>query len=209
MTMKKISLVLIVFAFTLGCRKDKYIPNTCYKENVQPILIGKCAGSGCHNPTDKAAGYDFTNYNGVMEAVTPFKSKKSELYRAISGRKPEMPLNGTKLTEKELDIIKYWIDFGAKKDSCGNSSCDTLSYITYNTHVKPILSLCTGCHPSGSPTGHSLDSYNGVKTSINTGKLLPSIKHTGPKPMPQGGGKLSDCDIAKIQKWFNNGMPEN
>lgn len=211
--MKKIAIVATAFVILLivhSCRNDKHIPGICYKENIQPILISKCANPGCHNPTDKAGDYNFTTYEGVMEAVKAGKANQSELYQNIRGKSPEMPPEShTKLTDKEVDYIRSWINFGAENSSCGSSSCDTLSFLTYANTIKPIMDLqCAGCHPSGSPTQHSLDSYAGVKASINTGKLVPAIKHTGSKPMPQGGGKLSDCDIAKIDKWIKNGMPE-
>ena len=46
--------------------------------------------------------------------------------------------------------------------------------------------------------------------SINTGLVLPAIKHAnGVPPMPNGMPKLNDCDIAKIEAWINAGMPEN
>jgi hypothetical protein len=54
-----------------------------------------------------------------------------------------------------------------------------------------------------------MNSYENVKASINTGKVLPAIKHTGPYKMPYGQPMLSDCDIDKIEAWINAGMPEN
>lgn len=205
-------LFVLLFAFLFSCRKDKYIAGICYQQNIQPILISKCTNLGCHNPTAKAAGYDFTNYEGVMQAVKPGKAGQSKLYLAIKGSDPEMPKNMAPLTKKEVEYIKSWINFGAEFTSCGTSNCDTISFLTFTGNIKSIIDLnCAGCHPTGHFSGHVLNSYSGVKESLNSGKFLPAIKHTvaqTQKRMPQGGGKLSDCDIAKIEKWFNNGMPQ-
>lgn len=207
-----LAVFILVIAFLFSCRRDKYIANVCYKENIQPILISKCTNLGCHNPTAKAAGYDFTNYDGVMQAVKPGKASQSKLYLSIRGSNPKMPKDGKALTKKEVDYIKSWINFGAENTSCGNLQCDTVSYLTFNGNIKSIIDLnCAGCHPTGHFSGHVLNSYTGVAASLNSGKFLPAIKHTvaqTQKRMPQGGGKLSDCDIAKIEKWFNNGMPQ-
>jgi hypothetical protein len=211
--MKKTT-VLIVTTLLVGiifsCKRDKHIPNVCFKENIQPIFISKCANPGCHNPTDKAEGLDLTTYEGALNVVKPGRSLFSKLWLRVRGNNPSMPPKSHKpLSKQEQDYIKYWIDFGAENSSCGNTSCDTLGFLTYSGTVKPLMDLhCAGCHPGGSPTGHSLDNYNGVKNSVNTGKLMPSVDHSGSKPMPLGGNKLPACDIAKLKKWIDNGMPQ-
>jgi hypothetical protein len=211
--MKKITALLFVATLALifyACRRDKYIPNVCFKENIQPIFISKCANPGCHNPTDKAEGLDLTTYEGVLKAVNPGRSMLSKIWLKIRGNNPSMPPKTHKpLTHKEQEYIKYWIDFGAENSSCGNTTCDTLGFLTYTNTVKPLMDLhCVGCHAAGSPSGHSLDSYAGVKSSVGTRKYMPSVDHSGPKPMPLGGNKIPSCDIAKLQKWISNGMPE-
>jgi len=206
-------LYLAVVLFTTlfsTCRNDKHIANVCFSENIQPLLISQCASAGCHNPSDNAAGFDFTNYEGVMKAVTPNKPGQSKLFLAVRGNKPSMPRGKEPLTKQQVDMIKYWINFGAEKTSCGSLVCDTVSFLTYNNSIKSIVNLnCSGCHFSGHYTGHSLDSYSGTKTSINSGRFIPAIKHlSSAVAMPQNAGKLAGCDIAKIEKWVANGMPE-
>jgi hypothetical protein len=203
-------ILIILFIVIYSCRRDKHIPNICFKENIQPIFISKCANPGCHNPTDKAEGLDLTSYEGALKAVNPGKSMLSKVWLRIRGNNPSMPPKTHKpLNKQEQDNIKYWIDFGAENTSCGNSTCDTLSFLTYSDIVKPLMDLhCAGCHPAGSSTGHALDSYAGTKASVSTGKFMPAIDHSGSKPMPLGGNKLPNCDIFKLKKWINNGMPQ-
>jgi mono/diheme cytochrome c family protein len=53
-------------------------------------------------------------------------------------------------------------------------------------------------------------SYTAVKTQVTNGKLLGSVKHAaGYSPMPQGGNKLSDCQITQITNWINAAAPNN
>lgn len=90
-------------------------------------------------------------------------------------------------------------------------TCDT-SAVTYALTVQPVLQRsCTGCHSAASPAGGVvLASYPEVKKHADNGRLVGAISHAaGYIPMPLGGGKLPDCDIAGITKWVQNGAPNN
>jgi hypothetical protein len=87
--------------------------------------------------------------------------------------------------------------------------CDTTN-VSFNNEVWPIINTnCTGCHSGGAPQGNvSLENYDDIVVAANNGSLLGTIKHEdGWSPMPKGGGKLADCDIAKIESWVNDGTP--
>lgn len=87
-------------------------------------------------------------------------------------------------------------------------TCDTLSP-TYIANIAPIFaSYCNGCHSSASPSGNIVtDNYASLSANIN--KVSLAINHLpGVSAMPQGG-KLSDCDLAKIKRWRNLNMPNN
>jgi hypothetical protein len=89
--------------------------------------------------------------------------------------------------------------------------CDTVD-VSYSQQVWPIInSNCTGCHSGGAPQGNvSLENYDDIVIAANNGSLLGVIKHEdGWSPMPKGGGKLSDCNIAIIENWVNDGTPDN
>jgi cytochrome c553 len=106
-------------------------------------------------------------------------------------------------------------DNKAKKDdgSCILAAdCDNTSY-TYMNDVKPIVDAhCLSCHQSGG-TGFAsaqLNTYEGVKNSAVSGKLLDAINHrSGASPMPKGAAKLSTEDIKKIECWVAKNAPEN
>jgi hypothetical protein len=94
-----------------------------------------------------------------------------------------------------------------------NGNCDTTATVNYSSTVKAILSNnnCMGCHSGTSASGGiNLDSYAGVSTVAQNGKLYGSIARlAGYSAMPQGGIKMSNCDILKLKKWIDGGSPNN
>lgn len=91
----------------------------------------------------------------------------------------------------------------------GSTDCDT-SNVTYSQSLAPVFAAnCNTCHSGNSPSGNiRTDSYTSVKTNIS--RIRGAVNHeSGYSPMPQDGGKLSDCDLTKIDTWIKQGMPEN
>ena len=89
--------------------------------------------------------------------------------------------------------------------------CDTTG-VTYGNSVAPLMaSNCNGCHSEASPAGNIVTStYDGLRSAVNSGILRKAINHeSGAAPMPQGGNKLSACDLAKVDAWINQGAPQN
>jgi len=89
--------------------------------------------------------------------------------------------------------------------------CDTTN-ITYSAKVLPLIqNNCYSCHSGAAPSGNvSLDSYTNLKIYADNGKLMGVISHaSGYSPMPQGGNKMSSCEISTIQTWINNGTLNN
>jgi hypothetical protein len=107
--------------------------------------------------------------------------------------------------------INYSCTFDNEEDLLKDYNCDT-TYIIYSDLTYIFTDICADCHNSAltlSP-GINMDSYNNVKSSINTGLVVPAINHeNGVPPMPNGLPKLSNCDLEKIQTWIDLGMPEN
>ena len=114
-------------------------------------------------------------------------------------------------------FILYWIcnstscTLQNEEDYLKDIICDTTD-ISYNDLTYIFTGTCTACHSElfTYRDGIKMDSYNNVKSSINTGLVWPSINHAnGVPPMPGGMSKLSDCELDKIEAWINAGMPEN
>ena len=209
--MKKQWIIIVVGLFLLAtCAKDVYSPDACFKEDVLPIFISNCTFSGCHNTTDQAAGYDLSNYDGIMTGVNPKNPLLSKVYTTVKGNNPSMPKDYPKLSTKDVNTIKIWIKMGAPNSS-NCKSCDTINF-TFSKRIQPVMQTwCTGCHNSGNSSGGiNLSNYNGVVGAIAGNKLQGSIKHLpGFSPMPKNAGKIQDCDIISIEKWMKGGNPDN
>lgn len=89
---------------------------------------------------------------------------------------------------------------------------DSTGTISYMTKVVPILQTsCYGCHSASAPSGgQAMGNYTADKTMALNGKLMGTINHaSGFSAMPKGGAKLSNCQIAVVQKWVTAGAPNN
>jgi hypothetical protein len=88
--------------------------------------------------------------------------------------------------------------------------CDS-SNVTYSGTITGILNGygCTGCHSgAGASGGVNLASHTTVKAAGD--RIVGSINHApGFSPMPQGGSKINQCDINKVQAWVAAGAPNN
>lgn len=95
-----------------------------YDRQVLPILSDNCYK--CHGPDQKARKADLRldREDGALRVkegrtvIVPGKSVQSELVRRISSRDPrEMmppPKSNRKLTPPQIDLLKSWVDQGAK-----------------------------------------------------------------------------------------------
>jgi hypothetical protein len=89
--------------------------------------------------------------------------------------------------------------------------CDSTN-VTYSKTIAPIISAgCNRCHSTAMATGGIItDNYQSLKPLADGGLLWGVTSHApGFKPMPQDGGKLTDCELAKIKRWINDGAPAN
>ena len=89
--------------------------------------------------------------------------------------------------------------------------CTIPPSVTYTNDVIPVLqNNCYSCHSAASNvSGILLDNYNSLRYYAENGYLYGVITHaSGYRPMPDDGGKISDCNIALIKKWIDTGMPQ-
>jgi hypothetical protein len=91
--------------------------------------------------------------------------------------------------------------------------CDD-KVVTYSKTVTTILHPCLSCHSNSVAVkqggGIKLENIDAVITYVKNGRLMGSVTHDKKFiPMPNGGGKLPDCEIAQLQKWINNQTPNN
>lgn len=85
-------------------------------------------------------------------------------------------------------------------------ACDS-SNVTYPGVVYPILqTYCISCHGGATPSGGlNFTKYGDVAFVAETGQLLGALKHLpGFSPMPQNAPRISNCEIALIEKWVSD-----
>lgn len=185
----------------------------CFERDVLPIFQANCSIKGCHSGEDansRQEGFVFNSYQTITsKEFVPGNPGKTELYEAITedDRDKRMPYGKAPLTDLEISRIYRWIAMGAPNTTGCSTGCDS-SKFTFSAAVQPMLNFyCKGCHNSSSASsGVILDNYVGVRTVASDGRLLNVIKHISGFPaMPQGGNKLSDCQISQIEKWVAAG----
>src|SRR6478735_5529200 len=97
----------------------------------------------------------------------------------------------------------------------GRVLADVPAKVTFNDHILPIFkNACLNCHnPDKKKAGLDLSTYQGTLTGSDNGKVLESgnpsgsllvkcIKQIEDPKMPPKGDKLTDAEIALLEKWI-------
>jgi len=144
-----------------------------------------------------------------VKAGSPTTSK---LYTVISGSPSSEnfmpPKPYTAISAAVKDSIYNWIKNGALNDVC-TTLCDTTGVITYQNQISALISKnCISCHTgTNASKGILLDTYAGVKTYLDNGKLLAAVKGTTIQMPP--GYKITSCELREIELWKANGAKQN
>jgi hypothetical protein len=191
-------------------------PDSVYfQTQVLPILISNCAMTQCHNAASHQDGVILDSYTNVMNTadVRPGRAGNSDLYEVLietdpDKKMPRAPANP--LNNSQVDLIYKWIEQGAANNTCSNS-CDT-NNVTFSGTIFPLIqNNCLGCHSGFSPSGQiDLSNHQNIAAISATGRLFGAINHdAGYTPMPRGGNKLPECQIAQMRIWIENGSLNN
>ena len=95
-----------------------------YHNDIRPIFQAHC--QGCHQPAKQGGEYVMSSYEHLLQqgesgepAITPGKPDESYLYSLIVpvDGQAEMPQGKPPLGQPEIDLIRLWIEQGAKDDS--------------------------------------------------------------------------------------------
>ncbi|MBA3312381.1 MAG: DUF1553 domain-containing protein [Planctomycetaceae bacterium] len=96
------------------------VPAIDFARDVQPILKARCYE--CHDGAKQTAGYRLDVKSVALRggesgepAILPGKIAASELFRRVTSddEAMQMPPEGERLSAKEIDVLKRWIDGGA------------------------------------------------------------------------------------------------
>lgn len=201
-----------------GIPADQF-PEVCFQSEILPIFQNSCAT--CHGGTRSEAGLDFSNYAGIMKAITPGDANKSKAYQAITSTFQLMPPDNALPADKRT-LIRLWIEQGAKETTCdtngnnGSVKSGTL-WSCYDRDIQPLLmSSCavSGCHDAAThKEGYDFSTYaktlNALKAgSPSTSKLYRVItaSQTSEDFMPpKPYSPLSKAAIDSIYSWIKRG----
>lgn len=183
-----------------------------FQAQVLPLIISNCAYSGCHDAATAEEGIVLDSYQNIRREVKPGKPNDSELYESITDSGDEImpPPPNAPLSSSDIQLIKSWINQGAENTICGLPCDPELS--AFGSNIAPLVRThCQGCHSNASQQGNvNLEGYDNIKTYIEDGSFLGSIKHeAGYAVMPPSGNPLSDCQISQIEKWISEGATNN
>jgi WD40 repeat protein len=113
------TLLFIVTCFVAGAPAEDGSPAApvSFDRDVRPILRKRCAG--CHNAEKPRGELDVTSYAAVVsggatgKVVVAENLNESPLYTYASHlEEPYMPPNAPRIPQRELDLIRGWIDGG-------------------------------------------------------------------------------------------------
>jgi uncharacterized membrane protein len=146
--------------------------------------------------------------------IQPYDPWEGKLLDVITESDPDdvmPPPPDAPLSQQQINLITTWINQGAQNLTCTNTTCDSTG-ISFSADIQPLIqSKCLGCHNVSSPGGGILlNNYSNIAAVAQNGKLTGSITYaSGYIPMPKNAPKLSDCEIAIVRNWINEGIQNN
>ncbi|HZT19940.1 MAG TPA: DUF1549 domain-containing protein, partial [Dongiaceae bacterium] len=85
-----------------------------FAHDIIPILKARCAE--CHANGKHKGSFSLDTREAILKkkAVVPGKSAASELFRRVTSSEPDkrMPPKGDRLTAKQVELLRAWIDQG-------------------------------------------------------------------------------------------------
>jgi len=114
-------LTLLAALFAGGCSKP-----VSFNESILPVIKERCGE--CHEPGGKGyekSGFSVADYDAIMKGtkfgpvIVPESSASSSLMRMVEHKTDpaiHMPHHKAGLTRDQLDMLRAWIDQGAKNN---------------------------------------------------------------------------------------------
>jgi Protein of unknown function (DUF1553)/Protein of unknown function (DUF1549)/Planctomycete cytochrome C len=155
-----------------------------FHTQILPILQSRC--QSCHNDTLKLSGLSLQSASGLNigglhgPVVVPGKPEQSRLFRRVARlEKPYMPMEGEPLPEREVALLKSWIEKGAgwpqpvptsfaeaaDKRAMPRKADLSANGRFFQERIFPIVSSrCLSCHNDERKySGLTLESYLGFQ----------------------------------------------
>jgi len=118
------TIALLMYIFIIGCTENEQ--QISFNKDVMPVLVEHCiqchkSGEAGHNES----GFLMESYDSIMQGtklgpvIHPGQSHASTLQILVEHKADasiNMPKGGIKLPQDKIEIIKKWIDQGAKNN---------------------------------------------------------------------------------------------
>lgn len=114
---------------------------TTYDDHILPIFENSCVN--CHNPDKKKGDLDLTSYSATLaggsggKVVIAGEGADSRLFLTTShSREPYMPPKGERLSKKEINLIRAWIDGGLLETKSSTAQKRQQTKITFDASLS-------------------------------------------------------------------------
>ena len=195
-----------------------------FQTSVLPILKANCVA--CHGAELRQKELDLSTWQTALKGgesgpvIAPGKPEESRLYELIST--VTMPPGDARLGEPDIEIIRSWIDAGARSPE-GETAKQATTLATYDDIIPVVLNHCTACHGLRRQEG-GLD-LRTHESILRGGKSGPAIIPGRPsesllirrieagdmppkKEMLTNGVKpVSQAELGKLVSWIEQGAP--
>jgi hypothetical protein len=215
--------LLLLFVTALSCKHEPLVndgpvalpsgsTDVSFQDEVLPLMVSNCAMSGCHNAASRAEGIQLTDYTNIRKEVKPGNPGDSELYEVITENDPDKrmpPPPQPAFSSAQSDLIRRWIQEGARNTFRPEGNCDTAA-VSYANTIRPILDQqCVGCHNNSlAEGGLNLLQFSQIQQKQNSIYQRISLASNDPLYMPKGGN-LSACKTNQIKAWIHQGAQQN
>ena len=143
-------------------------------DDVQPIFAAACIK--CHGPLRQAGAYrldvrEIAISGGASYApnIIRHNAADSPLMHFVTGQVDDMlmPAKGNRLTDKQIEVLRAWIDQGAAwPDSANQSAVEKGDWWSLRPLVKPLV-------PTHSQAQHPIDAF--IRTKLDEYGLSPAL----------------------------------
>jgi mono/diheme cytochrome c family protein len=113
--------LLMAFALGLSCQKKPEVKPVDFVTQIKPLLQSRCVN--CHHSGALFGDLSFESRALAMQprksvaVITPGQPGASQLYIALTLPDPDkkaMPPTGHRIPNSEVELVKRWIEEGAK-----------------------------------------------------------------------------------------------
>ncbi len=204
-------------------------------ESVLSIFESRCRA--CHNKSFKLGDLALDSADGLSQGgaggavVAPGNALESRLFRRVAHlEEPYMPMQGERLSDAEIAVLKEWIESGAVWPSADASERaatvpsprtdgepESPSARLFREQIHPILVRCQACHDEALKyAALSLETAEGLRYGGLRGRavipgdadaslLYRKAARLEPHFMLSSAVMLTDDEIAAVREWIEGG----